>query len=176
MLLVAGAVMLVFGLALDWATIHADGRSFGGARDAFDYPFTGGIAWLLTVAAGLATFLLASGLVSPGRVPWTRLTVVATMVATALMLLRLAIGGGAAERIGNQRVTLGRGTGIFIALLAAAIAFTGAVLNLRAEGGSLRDIWSVDGWRRALHGGEQSPLPPPTPKTPRGDPPSEAPR
>ena len=58
-LVAAGVVMLVLGLAVHWATIDADGRSFGGARNAFDYFFTGGLAWLLVVAAGVITFLLA---------------------------------------------------------------------------------------------------------------------
>ncbi len=171
MVVVAGAVMLVFGLALDWATIDAAGRSFT-ALDAFDYPFTGGIAWFLTVASGIVTFLVASGLVAHDRVPWTRLFVSATMVATVLMLLRLALGGGSDERIGNLQVTLGRGAGMYVALLAAGLAFAGAALNLHAEGGSLRDIFSADAWSRSTQRGEREPLPPPAPGASPREPPS----
>jgi hypothetical protein len=178
MLVAGGAVMLVFGLALDWATIHANGRSYGGALDAFDYPLTGGIAWLLTVLAGVATFLVASGLVRPlDGLPWTRLVVVATMVATALMVLRLVLGGGADERIGNQEVSLGRSAGMLVAFLAAALALAGAIHNLRAEGGSVREIFSVSAWRRARPDGGRSdpaPLPPPEHGAVPGEPPPPA--
>jgi hypothetical protein len=156
---VAGAVMLVLGLAVHWATVHAAGRNYGGARNAFDYPLTGGVAWLLTVAAGVMTFLLAARLVGAGRTPWTRLTVGATAIATLLMLMRLAIGGGADQRIGNQDVTLGRGPGMVIALLAAAAALVGALLNLRAAGDSIAAMWSSLTRRGA---GDQDSLPPPS--------------
>lgn len=147
-LVVAGAVMLVFGLALNWATVNANGRSYGGARNAVDYPLTGGLAWLLTVAAAVSAFLLAGRLVRAGAFPWTRLHVGATGLATLLMLLRLLLGGGTDQRIGNQVVTLGRGAGIYVALLAAAAALAGALLNLRAEGDSLQAILAALGARR----------------------------
>jgi hypothetical protein len=165
-LTVAGAVMLVLGLAVHWATVHAAGRDYGGARNAFDYPLTGGFAWLLTVAAGVVAFLLAARLVPPGRTPWTRLTVGATAVATLLMLLRLAIGGGADQRIGNQDVSLGRGPGMVIALAASGAALVGALLNLRAEGDSIAAMWSSMTRR-----GAGEPVPPP----PVGSPPREPP-
>ena len=58
--------MLIFGIALDWA-------SFGGItlNNAFDYFLTGGIAWLLLVAAAIVAFLLAGGLAQSGQRPWT---------------------------------------------------------------------------------------------------------
>lgn len=141
-LVAAGAVMLVFGLALDWATVHANGRSYGGARNALDYPLTGALAWLLTVAAAVLTFLLAGGVMRAGKVPWTRLHVVATALAVLLMLLRLLLGGGDEQRIGNQVVTLGRGAGMYVALVAAVGALVGALLNLRAEGDSIQAMVS----------------------------------
>jgi hypothetical protein len=164
----AGAVMLVLGLAVHWATVHAAGRDYGGARNAFDYPLTGGFAWLLTVAAGVVSFLLAARLVPPGRTPWTRITVGATAFATLLMLLRLAFGGGADQRIGSQDVSLGRGPGMVIALLAAVAALVGALLNLRAEGDSVATIWSSLTRRNA--DGHDS-LPPPTPGSASHEPP-----
>jgi hypothetical protein len=167
-LTVAGAVMLVLGLAVHWTTVHAAGRDYGGARNAFDYPLTGGLAWLLIVAAGVMAFLLAARLVGAGRTPWTRLTVGATAVATLLMLLRLAIGGGADQRIGNQDVSLGRGPGMVIALVASAAALVGALLNLRAEDDSLAAMWSSLTRRGA---GAQGSLPPPTPGTAPPEPP-----
>jgi hypothetical protein len=170
-LVVAGAVMLVLGLAVHWATIHANGVGYPGTRNAFDYPLTGGIAWLLTVAAGVVAFLLAARLIPPGHTPWTRLMVAASALATLLMLLRLALGGGSDQRIGNQVVTLGRGAGMYIALLAAIAALVGAIVNLRAEGDSIGDVLSTFTRRTGTANGER-PLPPPDPGTPPREPPT----
>lgn len=171
-LVVAGAIMLILGLALHWATIHADGVSYGGTRNAFDYPLTGGLAWLLTVAPGVVAFLLAARLVPPGRTPWTRLMVGSTALATLLMVLRLLLGGGADQRIVNQVVSLGRGIGMYVALLAAIGGLVGALLNLRAEEDSLHDIY---GDIRARFSDEEAEcsVPPPDPGTPRREPPTQ---
>jgi len=170
-LVAAGAVMLVLGLAVHWATIDADGRSFGGARNAFDYFFTGGVAWLLVVAAGVITFLLAVRTIQRGSTPWTRLILGAATLATLLMLLRVILGGGADQRIGNQDVTLGRGAGMFIALVAAIAALVGALLNLREEGDSVSAIFSSFSKPRPQDGTDSGdPLPPPTGEVPREPP------
>jgi hypothetical protein len=123
-LIVAGAaVMMIFGLALDWA-------SFGSIKlnNAFDYFLTGGIAWLLLVAAGVITFVRAAGLVPSGTARWSPLLLIATGVATGLMLLRLIVGAG---EQGDQN--LDRANGMYIAFLAAAVAFAGAISNYRAK-------------------------------------------
>jgi hypothetical protein len=170
-LVVAGAVMLILGLALHWATIHANGITYPGTRNAFDYPVTGGLAWLFTVAPGVVTFLLATRLVPPGRAPWTRLMVGSTALATLLMLLRLILGGGADQRIGNQVVSLGRGLGMYVALLAAIGALVGALLNLRAEDDSLQEIYAdIRARFRPEEPGGDSALPPPDPGTVPRDP------
>ena len=141
LLTVAGGVMLILGLAVHWSTVRAAGRDLGGARNAFDYPFTGGLAWLLVVAAGVLAFLLASGLIQRGRTPWPRLLLAATALAALLMIVRVVLGGGADEQIGDQVVTLGRGPGLWIALLAALAATAGALRNLSAEGDSIPAIF-----------------------------------
>jgi hypothetical protein len=173
-LVVAGAVMLILGLALHWATIHASGVSYPGTRNAFDYPLTGGLAWLLVVAPGVVTFMLAARLMPPGRAPWTRLIVGSTALATLLMLLRLLLGGGADQRIGNQVVSLGRGVGMYIALLAAIGGLVGALLNLRAEDDSLREIYGDIRARFRDEAPEgNGTLPPPDPGTAPRDPPTQ---
>ena len=61
-LLAAGAAaMLIFGLTLKWAEL--DGITGNGP---FDYFFTGGLAWLLVVAAGVIVVLLAVDAIAPG--------------------------------------------------------------------------------------------------------------
>ena len=120
-----GAVMLVVAQLLDWATVDTE-RGSGGLNNAFDYPATGGIAWALTVASGVIALLLASGLVPPGKAPWPTLLLGATVLATVLMVLRVALGAG--ELLGYD---LQRGPGMWAGLLAAAVSLAGAAMNRR---------------------------------------------
>jgi hypothetical protein len=83
-LLVAGGVaMLIFGLALDWAKVDLGGVSASG-NNAFDYFFTGGIAWILVVAAAVIAVLLAIGAIVPGTTPWSLILLLMTGFATDL--------------------------------------------------------------------------------------------
>jgi len=75
----AALVMLVLGLALDWATFEGVG-----GNNPFDYFFTGGIAWMLVVGAGVVTVLLLSGTISDTTAPWPMILVGATGLATYL--------------------------------------------------------------------------------------------
>jgi hypothetical protein len=160
-LLVAGGVaMLFFGLAIDWAEF--EGVTGNGP---FDYFFTGGIAWLLVVAAGVIAVLLRVGAIVPGTTPWSLILVLATGLATLLMLLRLILGAG--EEAGFD---LDRAAGMYIAFVAAAIAFAGAVMNYTRSGGRLSDLTDMDKLRGAFKGvgggGSTSTPPPPPPPPP----------
>jgi hypothetical protein len=123
LIVAGGAVMMIFGLALKWA-------SFGSItlNNAFDYFLTGGIAWLLLVAAGVITFVRGGLLGTRTTSRWSLLLLIVTGAATALMLLRLILGAG---EQGEQN--LDRANGMYIAFLAAAVAFAGAIANYRAE-------------------------------------------
>ena len=134
----AGVAMLVLGLAVPWVTVTFRGNDLPGARNAFDYPLTGGLAWLLVVAAGVVTFLRATRLLDDPRTPWTRLLVIGTALAVVLALLRLVLGPG--DYSGAE---LGRGPGMVIAVLTSAAALVGAAANHRAEGGTLADLRSL---------------------------------
>jgi hypothetical protein len=164
-LLVAGGVaMLIFGLAIDWAEV--EGVS---GNNAFDYFFTGGIAWLLVVAAGVIAVLLAVGAINPGTTPWPLLLLLGTGLATLLMLIRLIIGAG--DEAGFD---LDRGAGMYIAFIAAAIAFAGAVMNYTSSGGRLSDLTDMDKMRGAFKGsggGGSTSAPPPPPPPPGSAPP-----
>jgi hypothetical protein len=61
------------------------------------------------------------------------LLLVATATATVLMLLRVILGAGEIVRPGIT-YELGRGAGMWVALLAAALAFAGAFLNHHSAG------------------------------------------
>jgi hypothetical protein len=150
LLVAGGAVMLIFGMALDWAS--RDGISGNGP---FTYFFTGGIAYLLVVAAGVITFLLAGGLVSAGTTPWPRFLLVGTGLATLLMLIRLLIGAD------TDGVDLHRSSGMYVAFIASAVALAGAVIDYRASGGTFRDLIDINSWTS-------------TSETPLSDPPAPA--
>ncbi len=134
-LMVAGGfVMLIFGMALDWAKL---GDVSG--NNAFDYFFTGGIAWLLTVAVGIFAVLLAVGAIKPSNTPWPLILLAMAGIATLLMLLRVILGGGE-----EQGFDLDRGIGMYVALIAAAVALAGAVMNFLATGATFKDLTDRD--------------------------------
>jgi hypothetical protein len=151
LLLAGAAVMLIFGLALDWST---DGGLSG--DNAFNYFFTGGLSWLLVVGAGIVAVLLALDAIKPGTTPWPVLLVLGTGLATILMFIRLLLGG---------RNDFGRGPGMWVAFLAAAAAFAGAFLNFTQSGGTISDLTDVDRLRGSFKGsgGRSAPPPPPPP-------------
>ena len=131
-LMIGGAVStFVFGLFLDWAQY---GRASG--NNAFDYFLTGGIAWILAVAVGIVAFLLASGQMRPDGRPWPLIETVASMLAAALMLVRLALGAGSAKAsngVSMVTIDLHRAAGMWLTTLSVVVVATGAVLGLRAE-------------------------------------------
>jgi hypothetical protein len=153
LLLAGAAVMLIFGLALDWTT-----SSGLGGDNAFDYFFTGGLSWLLVVGAGIIAGLLAVDAIQPGATQWPVLLVLATGLATILMFIRLLLGG---------HDDLNRGPGMWVAFFAAAAAFGGALMNFIESGGTLSDLTDIDKLRDAFKGlGGRSTTPPPPPPPP----------
>jgi hypothetical protein len=159
LLVAGGAVMLIFGVALDWVTADTIiGEVSGG--NAFDFFFTGGLAYVLVVAAGVVTFLLAGDLIKADHVPWPLVLLGATGVATLLMLVRLLLGSG--------HDGIDRGAGMFVAFLAAAMALAGAVLNFTASGGRFKDLTDLDKLKRAFGGTTRTAPPPPPPPPPTG--------
>ncbi|CAN5824291.1 hypothetical protein BH18ACT2_BH18ACT2_22160 [soil metagenome] len=161
-----GAVMLVFGLALKWVTVPG----FGSVGNPFDYFFTGGLAWLLTVAAGVIAFLLASNTMRAGTTPWPLVLVGMTGLATLLMLIRLLLGPGADFA--------GRGAGMWVSFIAAAVALAGSVMRFTESGGNLGDLTDVDKLRGAFDrpdGPSSAPPPPPPAATGSSTPPPPPP-
>jgi hypothetical protein len=165
-LLVAGGVaMLIFGLALDWAKVDLGGVSASG-NNAFDYFFTGGIAWILVVAAAVIAVLLAIGAIVPGTTPWSLILLLMTGLATLLMLLRLILGAG-----DEAGIDLDRAAGMWVAFIAAAIAFGGAVMNFTRSGGKFSDPTDTEKMRGAFRAGRTGSTPPPPPGSPPPPPP-----
>jgi hypothetical protein len=122
LIVVGAAAMLIFGLALDWASAGPLSKN-----NAFDYFLTGGIAWILVVGSGVVTFVIASGLIKAANTRWRLIILFATGVATALMILRLVLGAGDEPGLGE----LDRAQGMYISFLAAAVTFAGAISTNR---------------------------------------------
>src|SRR5690606_1004082 len=128
---------LIFGIFVDW-------WSFGGASgdNAFDTFFTGTIPWLLIVASGVITFLVA-GDVLKAKVPWPVVILAATALGTLLVLLRLIIGRSIDTGFAGD-IDLDRGAGIWLSTLSGIVATVGAFLWFQASGGNLSDLTDVD--------------------------------
>lgn len=134
----AGAVMLIFGLALNWASVTVGGVSRSG-NGPFDYFITGGLAWLLVVATGVVAFLVAARIIAADTAPWNLIFLGSTGLAAVLMLLRLIMGGGS-----QSGVDLDRGAGMYVAFIAAAAALGGAIWRYIDSGGDLKDLTNAD--------------------------------
>jgi hypothetical protein len=158
LIIAGGLAMLIFGLFLDWASVDTGFGSASG-NNAFDYFFTGGIAWLLLVAAGVVAFLLAAGVMKAGTTPWPLVLLGATALAFLLMLLRIILGGG--EESG---IDLDRAAGMWLAFLASIVALVGAVLKYKESGGDLNDLKDFNKIKGAFdRPGDSTPPPPPPP-------------
>jgi hypothetical protein len=129
-----GAAMLVFGLALDWASLGPITE-----KNAFDYFLTGGIAYLLVVLAGLLAFAFAATGPRPTGSKWPGILLVSTGVATGLMLVRLILGAGEIELDDGSSLSLDRSSGMYISFLAAAVSFAGALMNYRHDQSEAED-------------------------------------
>lgn len=161
-----GAAMLVLGFLLDWTSVDT---GFGSASGdgPFDYFFTGGLAWLLTVSVGALAFANAAGKL-PQNQPWPIILLGGAGLATLLMLLRLILGA--------RFDIADRGIGMYGAFVWAAVAAVGAYLSFQASGGDIKDLTDMDKLKSSFaksddssgsaSGDDMPPPPPPAPPAP----------
>lgn len=164
---VGALVTLICGLAMDWAKVSEGGFTVSG-NNAFDYFFTGGLAWLLTVAVGVLAVLHATGQLRSSNAPWPLIMIGAAALALLLMLLRLIIGGGE-----EQGVDLDRNTGMYLTFIGVAITAAGAFMNFTASGGDIKDLTDPNKLKQAFDrpDGLNPPQAPPAGGTPPPPPP-----
>lgn len=144
------AVVLVFAF-FDWLSFDAGGfGSFG--VNAFEFEFTGTLPWILVVATGVLTFLMASGMMKAGSLPWPLLMLGATALATVLMLIRLLFNPGADG--------LDRAFGLYLSVIGGAVALAGAFLSYRESGGTLDDLTDIEKIKGQFGSGGGSTPPP----------------
>ncbi|CAB4883936.1 unannotated protein [freshwater metagenome] len=147
--------MLIVGLFFHWA-------SYAGysANNAFDYFFTGGIAWILIVGAGIVTFLLTSGTLKTSGVQWPVIVLLATGLGALLMLIRLILGGGS-EGNSMLSIDLDRAAGMYLAFVASGVSVAGAFMGFTASGGKLDDLKDINKLKASFNqGGGETPAPP----------------
>ncbi|MGA0877634.1 MAG: hypothetical protein ACO3SP_00800 [Ilumatobacteraceae bacterium] len=129
------AGMLIFGF-FDWAKIEFMGVSSTG-NNVFDYPLRGMISWILVVGIGVVTLLGVQGK-QVGKVQWPMVSVLATGVATILMLLLVLLGPD------DSGVDLKPAIGLWLAFISTIVAFVGSLMAFTSGGGNLKDLTNVN--------------------------------
>jgi hypothetical protein len=167
------AGFLIFGF-LDWVKVSVSGFGSATGGNVFDFFFTGTVPWLLTMAVGVLTFLLAAQLIKADNVPWTLIFLAAMALAALLIVIRLIIGP-ADDAAG---VDVSRGIGLWLSTIAVLVAFAGAILGFRESGGEFSDLTDMNKLKGAFNTGgtaTDAPPPPPAPPTAPPAPPSNPP-
>ena len=174
---VGGAIgFLIFGF-LDWTTVEGpDGLGADSGFNVFHFFFTGTIPWLIIIATGGITFLLAQERMKSGSVPWPLVMLIATGLAAFLLLIRLIFnpldGKDAIESIGGS---VGRGIGLILSALSGFVVFAGAFLGFKESGGDFSDLKDMNKLKASFQGGGSESAPPPPPPPPGMTPPPPPP-
>ena len=134
---VGGAVAALVGYFLDWTNLPGS-EFYDFNLSGSDFFFRGTVPFILTVATGVITFLLAAGMMKPGKLPWGVVFVLATGLSTVLVLLYI-ISPSYAGASG-----LGRGIGAWLTLIGCGVATAGSVMAFTAAGGNLKDLTDVN--------------------------------
>lgn len=130
------AVFLIAGIFLDWAKFEFLGVSTSG-NHVFNYPFRGLISMVLVVGIGVVTMLGLQGK-SVGKIKWPLISVLATGIATVLMVLLVILGPD------DSGVDLKPAIGLWLALIATLVSLAGSVMSFTAGGGNLKDLTDVN--------------------------------
>ena len=176
---IGGAIgFFIFGF-FKWVTIEGPGgvgSASGG--NVFDFFWTGTLPWILVIATGVVTFLLATGTMKPGTLPWPLIMLIATGLAALLLLIRILFnpidGSDAIEAFGGS---VGRGIGMILSAIAGFVAFAGAFMGFKESGGDFNDLKDMNKLKGAFSGSgsDNAPPPPPPPgMTPPPPPPPPA--
>jgi len=160
LLIGGGVVVFIGGLFLKWITVDF-GLGSVSAGNAFDFFFTGTVPWLLVIASAIVTVLVVTEVLAKDQAPWTMIVLAATALATLLLLIRVlfnpGIDGG------------GRGMGMYLTFIGAAVALAGAFMNFQASGGNIKDLADVNKLKASFAkgaSGDDDALPPPPPAPP----------
>jgi len=160
LLIGGGVAVLIGGLFLKWITVDF-GLGSVSTGTAFDFFFTGTVPWLLVIASAVVTVLVIMEVLAKDQAPWTMIVLAATALATLLLLIRVlfnpGIDGG------------GRGMGMYLTFIGAAVALAGAFMHFQASGGNIKDLADVNKLKASFANsasGDDDALPPPPPAPP----------
>jgi hypothetical protein len=133
---VGGAAgMLIFGF-LDWAKFEFMGITSTG-NSVFNYPVRGLISWILVIGVGVVTLLGTQGK-KVGSVQWPIISVLATALATILMLLLIIMGPD------ESGVDFEPAIGLWLAFISTIVALVGSIMSFQSGGGNLKDLTDVE--------------------------------
>jgi hypothetical protein len=125
---IGGAVVfLIFGF-MSWITIDAAGIPGDSGANVFDFFWTGTLPWILVIGTAIITFLMVSGTMKAGSLPWPLIMLLATGLAALLLLIRLIANPlpdefEIFESFGGE---VGRGVGMIGSVVGGCLAFAGA--------------------------------------------------
>ena len=124
--IIGSAVFVIFGL-VNWV-----GNEGAPTFNAFEWPLSGTVPWILLLGVGIVSLLLALGTLRHDMAPWPLILLIAAGLATLLNLILVA--AGPKLDVGNDRtVNLDRSVFLFIAFLGAVAATAGAVMSYMAS-------------------------------------------
>jgi cellobiose-specific phosphotransferase system component IIC len=153
-----GGLVLIINLFLPWFTSKVAGLGTG-SGNAFDF----WLAWLGSFLAIAAAVILAIRAFSStefklGTLAMEQIALVLAALGTLLILIKLIIGESAegAELYG---ISISRGVGIFLGLIAAGVVTVGCFMAMKEKGLAMPDADDF----RSLGGGGGAPPPPPPP-------------
>lgn len=157
---IGGAVGFVLFGFVGWVKVSVQGIG-SDTGNVFDFFWTGTVPWILVVAAGLITFLLANGSLKPGKVAWTPLMMAGNLLAAVLVLIRLLFnpleGKDVASSLG---VDISRSAGLYLSAIAAVVALIGSYLAFTESGGKLADLTDPEKLKKMFGSGGALPPPP----------------
>jgi len=166
---VGGALgFFIFGF-LDWVTVEYQGLDLGGGGNVFDFFWTGTLPWILVIATGAITALLATGTMKAGALPWPLVFLLATAFSALLLLIRIIFnpleGKDLIEAGGGD---VGRGIGMIGSVLGGLVAFAGSYMGFTESGGNLADLKDPNKLKASFGGGHPGGSTPPPPPPPPG--------
>jgi len=132
LMVIGGLGMLIFGLFFDWAKLDfmgvsaTDGNAFDWAR--------GWLSWILVIGTAVIAVLSTTGKLAAVKLPWNIVMVLASGLATLLMLLLMITGPD------KSGVDLGRAIGLWLAFISTIATFVGSLMNFTGAGGDLKDL------------------------------------
>jgi len=134
---VGGALgFLVFGIFFHWAKVEFMGVSETG-NNVFSYPFRGIISLILVVMVGAVTFLKTRG-TTVGKVQWPLVSVLATGIATVLMLLLIIMGPD------ESGFDLKPAIGLYLSFIATVVTLAGSFMAFKESGGNINDLKDIN--------------------------------